>query len=308
MKSVPLDINMVEINTCRRKKFMFPALMWVKSREAKLRSFSLQCTEDDYGIVASVLNNCDTSVIQKLEIGSQPVSILEELWWDLSSENGMVEEQWLYVLQSRNYHDMAVQCGVQPYQISPPSILGNSIVRNASNLKRLKIKFTEEKMNRLSFKFLTQLEQLEELDFSVVYRQGVLSKADFRIYNTLFIRLGETIEKISKLRVLKLSKPHLRNDCSRFKVRSETLEEINTIGVGKGCWCDEVICPSLKLFTCKGLAWGNGIRARLTPVGAWDFDNVDICGLKRAGDFPCEAVSVPNSCIFEFTSSREWGR
>mmetsp|Transcript_2247 Transcript_2247/g.3434 ORF Transcript_2247/g.3434 Transcript_2247/m.3434 type:complete len:531 (-) Transcript_2247:217-1809(-) len=295
MKSVPLDINMVEINTGHRKVYILPALFWVKERRAKLRSFSAFFSEDDYGIVASVLRDCNTSEIKELSIRYQRWSIVVDYWYEKIPHTEFISGT--NIPTGKTFREMALECGVQPDLICPPSILGPSIVRNAVGLKKLC--FPGGQMNHQPFDFLTELNSVEELEVC-----NLMSDRESRIHSRsrcerLFYRLGNAIERMPRLRRLKISEPsNIGQKNYKLQVRSETLEVINVVKMNKGRWCDEVVCPSLKLFECKGHAYGNGIR-RLIPH-EYNSDNLDVTGTKRAGDFPCEGVSVPDSCIFKF--------
>jgi hypothetical protein len=290
MKSVPLDINMVEINTGHNKVYMLPALFWVKERRAKLRSFSAFFSEDDYGIVASVLRDCNTSKIEELSIRHQHCSIVGEYWFEQIPHTEFISGT--RIPTKKTFREMALECGAQPDLICPPSILGPSVVRNAAGLKKLC--FHGGQMN-LPFDFLTELDSVEGLEVGV-------GKSH---YERLFYRLGNAIERMPRLRRLKFSEPsNIDQNNFKLKVRSETLEEINVEKMNKWRWCDEVVCPSLKLFECRGSAFGNGIRRLISVKHEYSHnsDNLNVTGTKRAGDFPCEGVSVPDSCIFKFAN------
>ena len=85
-----------------------------------------------------------------------------------------------------------------------------------------------------------------------------------------------------------------------MKIISETLEEVDVVSAGKHFWCQKVVCPSLRLFRCRGGRYGNGIRPRIPRGIGFNDVNLDIYGIKRSGDFPCEEVAVPDSCVFDF--------
>eukprot|EP00978_Attheya_sp_CCMP212_P030979 scaffold115736_cov60-Attheya_sp.AAC.3 len=106
---------------------------------------------------------------------------------------------------------------------------------------------------------------------------------------------------MSTLRRLSISRAAVNNAHLGLKnVRSETLEEINVIGMGKHCWCEGVVCPSLKLFRCSGGRFGNGIRQQFPE--RFNLENINVTGTKRASEFSCEGVHVPDSYAEMHTS------
>jgi hypothetical protein len=107
---------------------------------------------------------------------------------------------------------------------------------------------------------------------------------------------------MSKLSRLSLSRGVAGAPSSLKNIKSETLEEINVVGMDKHCWCEGLLCPSLKFFRCRGGLYGNGIRPQ-SPERGYSFESYDVYGTKRASEFPCEGVYVPDSCIFDF---QEW--
>lgn len=153
-------------------------------------------------------------------------------------------------------------------------------------------------MNR-PFDFLTELNFVEELEVCHHMNHVMWRCVDERKHESLFYRLGNAIERMPRLRRLKISEQSNSGpDNFKLKVRSETLEEINVVNMNKARWCDEVVCPSLKLFECRGHQYGNGIR-RLVPVGhAYNNDDLNVTGTKREGDYPCAGVSVPDCASF----------
>jgi hypothetical protein len=137
MISVPLDINMAEIYTNSGKVYMLPALTWVKERRAKLRTFSVFCDVKDYGIIASVLQVCNTSVMKELSIRHFDIygsTIVGEYWYKQFADMNFT--------YCPSFEVMALECGIQPDLISvAPSVLGLSIVENAPNLEKLSFRF-----------------------------------------------------------------------------------------------------------------------------------------------------------------------
>jgi len=293
MISVPLDMNMTEIYTNSRKVYMLPALTWVKERRAKLRSFSVFCNVKEFGIIASVLRVCNTSEMKELSIRHEHSSIIVVEYWhkkvprtDFISGTNIPKE--------KSFHAKALECGIQPDLICAPSILGLSIVENALSLEKLSFHCDAEEV---SFDFLTEIDSLKELDFGI-------SNFDQAYQDRVFTKLMSLIEQMSTLRKLSLSRPTPMGGIFSLKnVRSVSLEEINVFGMGKHCWCEGVVCPSLKLFRCLGQPYGNGIRQQFPDYEVRDTytqENLGVTGTKRASEFPCEGVYVPDSCIFEF--------
>ena len=81
LTEIPLDINIVEINTQSRRKCMCLALIWVMDCESNLRSLSVCCLGNDQGVIAGVLHKCRTSQMVKLCIGNVDQSMLSDYWW-----------------------------------------------------------------------------------------------------------------------------------------------------------------------------------------------------------------------------------
>ena len=282
MTATPLDINMNEINTTTRKKYILPAVLWVKERKANLRSFVLNCNEKDYGIVAGVLTKCNTAAIQELMIRHEHMSILGEYWYGCIPHTHFYNGTNIPVKKSHN--EMALDCGVNHSDlVCPPSILRASILDNASTIKKLCLRFHNVDP---AFGFLTELGFVEHLE-CLIHTQ------DKQLYD----RLGQAIEGMKQLKELRMVKPLINYEVTTYWIRSKTLEMIDVSEIHKGCWFYEVNCPSLKLFKCRGNLYGNGIRPDLTSS---ENRSIRCSGAKSAGEFRCQGVIVPDSCIFDF--------
>ena len=289
LTAVPLDINMVEINTQRRRRYMLPALLWVKERRAKLLSLSVFCSVGDYGIVAQVLRDCDVLPIEELSIQNQSSSIVREYWYDVLHHP--------HLPPPKSWRAMAIECGIQVDLIDSPSTyesLLSTIVEHAASLKKLRI--SEDCQSVPSYDFLTRLESLEELKLGINNDRWLEEHTD---------RLGNAISAMTHLKKLTLLGNWIRV-ANFYWVKSDTLEEINVVGMRKGQWFNDVICPSLKLFESKAYALGgNGIRPGVIPKArTWDAAELQAIsiqpGAHLACSLPCQGVQVPDSCIFKF--------
>ena len=291
LTAVPLDINMVEINTQRRRRYMLPALLWVKERRAKLRSLSVFCSVGDYGIVAQVLRDCDVLPIEELSIQNQSSSIVREYWYDVLHQ----PPHHTGYTSPKPWRAMAIECGIQVDLIDSPSTyesLLSTIVQHAASLKKLRI--SGDFQNVPSYDLLTRLESLEELKLGINNDRWLEEHTD---------RLGNAISAMTHLKKLTLLGNRSRV-ANFYWVKSDTLEEINVVGMGKGQWFNDVICPSLKLFESKAYTFGNGIRPVIPKArtrDAAEFQAVSIQpGAHLACSLPCQGVQVPDSCIFKF--------
>eukprot|EP00978_Attheya_sp_CCMP212_P012227 scaffold30400_cov36-Attheya_sp.AAC.2 len=220
MISVPLDMNMTEIYTYRRKVYMLPALTWVKERRAKFRTFSVFCNVKEFGIIASVLRVCNTSEMKELKIRHEPSSIIVgAYWYEKVPHTDFIPGTDMPTPKS--FDVMALECGIQPDLICAPSVLALSIVENAPNLEKLIFHCDAEEV---SLDFLTELDSLKELEFG-------FNNTDTFDQNRVFMELMSLVEqKMSTLRRLSISRAEVKNGFLDLKnVRSETLEEINVI-------------------------------------------------------------------------------
>ena len=129
-------------------------------------------------------------------------------------------------------------------------------------------------------------------------------------------QMSAAIQKLPKLKKLTIC----ANMQAVFRIRSKSLEEINTKPSSIGFWVNECICPSLKLFRSRyhfpirrgygqdpGVPYGNG----LTPVFTCYRDDVKdkFRNEKRlnelevhAGSHPFVGMQVPSSCVVLMTN------
>jgi hypothetical protein len=106
------------------------------------------------------------------------------------------------------------------------------------------------------------------------------------------------IERMTQLKTLRMSSCSRREGGSpcHYWIKSDTLEEINVTGMHKSAYFEEITCPSLKLFQCKGSVYGNGIgRADHYMRDCGDFSLEKIKSLFWMV-FP--GIAVSDTCTF----------
>lgn len=172
------------------------------------------------------------------------------------------------------------------------------------SLKKLHLRIQKDEFNALFLKTFSQ--SLEELSLHILERDDI---AKNKSHDHDLEKISEAIACLPKLKKLRIC----ADLQASFRIRSASLEEINTIDSAFGFWVKECICPSLNLFKSRyqfpsgpnAVANGNGATPEFPCYrGAVKgrflgkrLNDLQVC----AGSHPFVGMKVPSSCVILLT-------
>lgn len=212
-------------------RFYLP--IWMIQNQCKISSISMDClTSLHAGLSLSALRNCDISFLTSMDMN-----------WGMQC----------IALASEAEHQKAIDCGLSPTFVNLSTFISGNydfhqatatlLQHRAPNLTKMRLLLVKEVFNPIIL-HATAL-TLVELDLTLMQKL-VFSRNDWShdVRGTWVTDAIASMPKLTKLSIIVYDYAS-----TTFRIRSESLEEINTRGANH-FFLDECICPKLKVFKC----------------------------------------------------------
>lgn len=301
-------IQTTPINLRLQSNFSIPPqdlerLEWVRRHKMKLASFHIACSSlpvSQIEVIVNVLGACDTSSLSELNISCRiqpqverpelddeflneilrsragreiPVEIIQRL---VEANNGRI--------QRRPRRSERQEILTDPKKFHRMLTVALSSSHNFAALKKLTLKMDVDQWHEPFFDFFSST--LEEMELSLS-STGASQDSSLNY-------ISEGIERMGNLSKLKLS----TNFAGQIKIKSKSLENIDTFWAASGFFVSECICPSLRLFRCEHNLFGNyfnGVKP-VVPFGERDLEEHRFLKFD-AGSRPFIGMQVPAACV-----------
>jgi len=192
-------------------------------------------------------------------------------------------------------HRFLLHAGV-PESIADPSCSVLSIfAKRAKNIELMSLNISLNLCPLLSKWSLS----LMELHLTITKKQcAFTSETGLTDDQEEFAALSKTIQMMKALTFLNLN---IRFP-SKLKIRSNSLELINSYSSHKDVWVLECICPSLQTFVCRNQA--NGVQPEI-PLSRREVERYEGKESIQVKQVPFKGMSVPDNCevFFQLTWS-----